>query len=467
MSRTNLLPFEVEVGGRSEEITGRAGLTLVGDLLRKLGLAKLVLQNMDLVGASRKIEQILLTMAAGGDSIDDCEVLRADAGFARLLGRHLQASSTIRSFLYEFHDEHLIEEARAALPPDAVAYIPKENAALTGLDQVRTEMNRRFRGTFPLRRATIDYDATIQESHKREAKYHYKGGRGYQPAVAYWVEADLVVADEYRDGNVAAGMNNLPVVRRAFANLPPGIEELAFRSDSAAYEEKVLAWLLDPNREGCPGKTIAFTISADMTDPLRKACVALPPSAWVLHEDRADERVDCAEVEFYPTGVPVEQEPRRYIAIRFEKKQGRLFANGGAVKHLAVVTNRWELSPTEIIRWHWEKAGTIEKVHDVVKNELGGGVPPCGRFGANAAWFRLSLLTYNVLSMLRRTSLPETLAKARPKRLRYVLFAIPGRIAGHARRLVLTIAEGIDQVSGFAAARRRLAELTFPTLVEG
>ncbi len=39
-------------------------------------------------------------------------------------------------------------------------------------------------------------------------------------------------------------------------------------------------------------------------------------------------------------------------------------------------------------------------MHDVTKNELGAAVPPCGRFGANAAWYRLSLLTYNVLSAL-------------------------------------------------------------------
>ena len=47
------------------------------------------------------------------------------------------------------------------------------------------------------------------------------------------------------------------------------------------------------------------------------------------------------------------------------------------------------------------KAGTLEHVHDVVKNELGGGFFPSGRFGANAAWFRFALLTYNVLSAMK------------------------------------------------------------------
>jgi hypothetical protein len=95
--------------------------------------------------------------------------------------------------------------------------------------------------------------------------------------------------------------------------------------------------------------------------------------------------------------------------------------------YLAVVTNR-EGKPVELLRRHWRKAGTIELVHDVSKNELGTKVPPCGRFGANAAWFRLSLLTYNVLSAMKSLALPSELSNARPKRLRFSLFTIAGRI---------------------------------------
>jgi hypothetical protein len=42
-----------------------------------------------------------------------------------------------------------------------------------------------------------------------------------------------------------------------------------------------------------------------------------------------------------------------------------------------------------LIEWHQEKGGMIEAVHDVVKNELAGGVLPSKYFGANAARPRL------------------------------------------------------------------------------
>jgi hypothetical protein len=70
----------------------------------------------------------------------------------------------------------------------------------------------------------------------------------------------------------------------------------------------------------------------------------------------------------------------------------------------------------------------------VIKNELAGGVMPCGRFGDNAAWLRLAVLTYNVLTALKRLALPPELLAARPKRLRFLIFHTPGKLVHHARR---------------------------------
>ncbi|MBM4364403.1 MAG: hypothetical protein FJ104_17125 [Deltaproteobacteria bacterium] len=70
-----------------------------------------------------------------------------------------------------------------------------------------------------------------------------------------------------------------------------------------------------------------------------------------------------------------------------------MFSSGYDTKYLAVVSNRRELGAPDLLCWHWQKAGTIEHIHDVTKNELGAGTPQCGRFGANAAWYRLALFT--------------------------------------------------------------------------
>lgn len=88
------------------------------------------------------------------------------------------------------------------------------------------------------------------------------------------------------------------------------------------------------------------------------------------------------------------------------------------------------------MKWHWQKAGTVEHIHRVMKDELGAGVLPSGKFGANAAWFRLNVLTHNLLAVLKRRALPERYLLARPKRLRFELFTIPARIKEHEGRLL-------------------------------
>jgi len=463
--KQGVLPYGVEVVEEAGTVTARGGLALVVEAMRALGVSHAIKQHVRIrqrargTGEVAMLEALVMLLAGGGECLEDMAVLRADQGLCRLLDRALPFPDAVRRFLYEFHDEELIEQARRERAPGQVAYIPRENAALQGLAQVNVKLLARVAAAGPSSKATLDHDATIQESHKQESLAHYKGGRGYQPAVIYWAEQDLVVADEYRDGNVPAGMENLRLIRRGFASLPATVTEYAFRADSACYDEQVLKWLANPQRSGGPQGPIAFTISADMTEEFRGKCAAVVERRWVLVEERAEESVHWAEVEFTPGNWPKEAQPLRYVAVRIRKKQGYLCAAGYDTKYLAVVSNRWELSGAQLLRWHWAKAGTIEHVHDVTKNELGAGVPPCGRFGANAAWYRLSLLAYNVLSAMKSLVLPATLSAARPKRLRFALFTIAGRLISHAGKLVLQISAAADRLAGLVEARRRLAIL--------
>jgi len=461
-----VLPFKVQVVPQNDSVTGRAGLPLVVEALRAFGMDEVIkskLQVHERAGGfpeTELLEAIVLLLASGGDCVADINVLAADHGLCRLLNRTLPSSDALFDFLYAFHSDELIENAKAERKPDQKAYIPKENAALGALGSVNEELVRRVATRRRATVATLDHDATIQECHKREALAHYKGGRGYQPSAMVWAELGLALVDEYRDGNVPAGMSNLPLIKRGFAALPAGVEQRFFRADSACYEEPVLKWLAHRDRAAEPGGPIGFAISADMTPELHEVCKAVPEAEWGLFEERVDETVSWAEVELTPGDWPKDATPLRYVALRIRKRQGELFANGSDTRHLAVVAN---LSGTKngeaVVRWHRQKAGTIELMHDVSKNELGAGVPPSGKFGANAAWYRLSLMTLNVLTGLKLHALPKAMEKARPKRLRFSVFQIAGRIVSHADQLIVRVGEEAERIAGLLVARARLAEL--------
>jgi hypothetical protein len=440
--------------GERDDVTGRAGMAVVVEAAKALGVDKVVREHLEIreresgFSEAEKIEALLLLQSAGGECVEDIRILSADKGLERILERTLPSPDALHRFLGAFHDEKKFKDR-----PKEGAFIAEESERLQQLATVNTALVRR---AGKQTKATVDLDATIIEAHKRDALWHYKGGRGYQPTLALWAEEDLVLADEFRDGNVPAGMQPLRVAQRAFCALPGTVNEFYFRGDSACYEEGLLKWLCNSERAGGPCATIRFSISADMTEPLKEVCRAT--STWTALEDRPREIVEWAEVEFTPGDWPKDAKPLRYVALRFTAKQLELFEAERRIKHLAIVSNRGEedLAAPDLIRWHWQKAGTVELTHDVMKNELGAGSLPSGLFGANAAWYRLCGLTYNVLSFLRRHALPERLHSCRPKRLRFEMFHLAARITEPAGVLTAKMNAPADLVQEIIQARQKL-----------
>ena len=149
----------------------------------------------------------------------------------------------------------------------------------------------------------------------------------------------------------------------------------------------------------------------------------------------------------------------RYIAIRVRSRQRDLLDDrADRWRHFAVVTNMdWDAE--RLLRWQREKQGTVEQAHGVLKNGLAAGTLPCGRFGANAAWWRLNLIVDNRLELLEATALPAELAFARPKSLRFRIFNLAGRVTHGARRLVLHLSAGHPFARAIVEARHVLVEL--------
>jgi len=456
--RQGILPFVIRHGD-GEEVTAHAGLPLVVEAARAVRLEEVVEAKLNVAKRQRgfsemeKLEALILLVASGGDRIEDIRILAEDKGLGRLLDRELPSPDALLDFLGAFDDPQVWEQR----PGDEKSWVPPETAPLMGLGEVNRELvGRAAAGS--TKTATIDHDGTIIEAHKREALVAYEGTRGYQPLVAVWVEEDLIVADEFRDGNVPGNKDPLASVRRAFAALPDWVEKRYFRGDSADYYLPLLKYLVK--------EQISFSISADMSPELRAECLAVPPANWVELAVREHERVHVAEVEFTPGDWSKTATPLRYVGLRITPLQRELFAERGP-KYLAVVSNRPapeeaapprgdEMSAGDLVRWHWEKAGTIEHVHRSMKDELAAGVLPSQRFGANAAWFRINAITYNLLTLLKRRALPERLRLARPKRLRFEIFTTPARLSAHQSQLVANLSASRERTEELVRARQRL-----------
>jgi len=432
-------PFILDERPLLEATSAHAGLLSVSRAFRSLGLPDLIKANLTLRQRQRGfeeaqcIESICLLQAVGGECPEDLRLLLGDDCLERGLGYRLPKVTAVREFLERFHDQKL-EKLR---PDRAVqkSFIFPSSAPICALQEVQSGLVRRVARLYqkqgqPQRMATVDQDATMIESHKQAAYAHYEGGKGYQPMVAVWAEADLVLADEFRDGNVPAKQDRLTCAKLAFAALPENVRQRYFRGDSACHENDLLEWLNHPDREKEPGGRIGFAVSAVLSGPLNQALRKVAETDWRTFGKEDDGTLrQWAEVDFVPgeKSEHKDSQPLRYVGLRLLKPQGVLFADGSDRHFHAVITNQ-KTEGGRLLDWHREKAGTVEHTHDEVKNELGGGHVPSQRFGVNSAWFKIALLTYNILSAIKGLCLEGEERTARMKKLRLLLIHVAGRM---------------------------------------
>jgi len=451
-------------GGLTDQVTPHAGSALLIEMMRRSGVIAAAERHLPAkqspkgVRQGELVEAFILLSALGGECVDDFDHLRRDRGLAALLGYDLPAASTARQRLDQFHDP-----AAVAGRPQQGSFIPPESAGLAGLRAVVEHSVRTYCAAVrPGPAVTLDVDAHLVEASKQSALRTYERFRGYQPLLVSWAETSLVLADEFRDGNVPASQRIKELVDTAFAALPHRLADdpwqVSVRSDSAAYEQGTL--------DHWQTRGWRFAVSADMSKALLREIIALPPEAWSVYaqEERGVLR-EWAEVAYVPSRQTEKQDAPvyRYLAIRIRTPQGVLFGDGDSVKHFAVVTNDWETAGHQLLLWQRGKAGTIEHVNHVLKNELAAGVYPSDKFGANAAWLRLQVLTLNLLELLKATALDDQYRRARPKRLRFAIFTQFGRVVRHARTQLLRLTtRALDTLLRPGLRRIRLAAWAGP-----
>ena len=98
----------------------------------------------------------------------------------------------------------------------------KESDGLSRLQRVHRCVFRRLLPKDEGTGYTIDIDATQIVAEKREARYTYKGEKGYMPLVGHIAETGLVMGYEFREGNAAPAVGNLEILQVCECDMPRG-----------------------------------------------------------------------------------------------------------------------------------------------------------------------------------------------------------------------------------------------------
>src|SRR5712691_7458344 len=295
MLAQGLLDFQYESDSSSHGLTSLAGLPVYLDLIKASGLGAAIQRHVRAAGDQgwldiQMVLAVIFLNLSGGDCVDDIETLERDSGFSAILraieqdllsraerrslksrwrrerGRAMPSPSALLGWLERFHDW---------ASPKAVAgmaFIPAVTAELRGLWRVNQMLLEFQQKHQPAASATLDMDATLIETHQRDALFCYKHFKAYQPLTCGWAEQGVMLYSEFRDGNVPAGHEQLRVMKESLSHLPDSVKKVSLRSDTAGYQEELLVYCgegKDP-RFG----VIEFAIGADVT------VLATPEEAW-------------------------------------------------------------------------------------------------------------------------------------------------------------------------------------------
>jgi len=508
MRSDGVLPYEFVEDSSTCQLTGHAGLLPYLDLACALGLMKAVDEKVGACGSQGWMDRhhvlsLILLNLAGGECVEDIRMLESDSGLCRIFQdaeeydlslsqrkelekrfrkgrvRTFPSPTRLYEYLNEFHNPS--EEGKRV---EGAAFIPAANSNLKGLGEVNKRLLSSVQRHAPQKEATLDIDATLQETTKREALFCYEGYRAYQPLTVYWAETGLAVCSEFRDGNVPAGYDMLRMVKEAIEVLPSGVERVRLRMDSAGYQHEVLRFCAtgDEGRRD----VIEFTVSNDMTAEFRSAAMEVAEEDWrPLYRNERGKQVasgqEWAEVVYVPNAIAFAKDAPvyRYLAIREPVKQtilpgmedtqaqmdlpfATITCEGRRYRVKGIVTNR-QLDGDELIRWHYERCGKSEEAHAVMKTDLAGGCLPSGKFGANAAWWGIMLLAFNLHAAMRILALPGGLKPKRLKTIRFALIDTPARVVGHSRRLFVRLARGHPAIRWLPDIRRAIRGLALST----
>ena len=397
----------VQIVADADCLTSRAGTALLVGLADRVGLTGALSLAMGGVrrrrsrhDPGRTLRDLAVMLADGGDCLCDLGALRDQP---ILFGDVCSDATAWR--------------ALAALDGERLAAVREARAFARG---------RVWELAGAPRRVILDLDATLVTAHsdKERAAGTYKHGFGFHPLLCYEATTEE-----------AKGTG------------------LLVRADSGGATHAFL--------DHVAALGLCFSVGFDLTEPVREAVLLLPEKAWRPALSQAGEEKDGAAVAELPLDLEANGWPAgtRAICRRERPHPGAQlsFTDANGYRFQTFITNQQGGRIDRLEQLHRQHAVVEDRIR--CGKDTGLQNLPFRAFQANAAWLELVLCGQDLLAWTQRLLLEGELARCEPKRLRYRLLHVAGRLTRHARRLRLHLPRGWAWGEQFFDAFARLRAL--------
>ncbi len=420
MIAETVLPFKL--GVTEEKITANGGLALFGEFLISMGLKEKVERIFPEPKSGRGfsafeyIFALLLMIHSGGRHLEDIRKIREDEGLKKVLGiKRVPTSDALGDWLRRQgrKGEEFVKKINREI---VSGYLKRENK----------------------KEYTLDIDATVIEGEKAEALKTYKGNKGYVPILGHLEENGLIISYEFREGNEPPSARNVEFYEKCKGEVPVGKRIKEFRGDSASYQKRLI--------EELERDEVRYAIGGRVDEAVKEAIKVIP-------KERYREYGNCkiSETIHIMNGS---ETPFRLVVMKkavqrslFEEEEERFFV---------IASNREERAEETIEFYHQRGEHSENRIKEF-KIDFGMERLPCGQFEANALYFGIGALAYNLYKIFLELALPSSFKRKRALTIRYILYNIAARVVTTSRQIYLKINSSFYEL--FEGIRIRIAAL--------
>ena len=419
----DIVPYQLST--TNDLLTSRAGLLCIGQLMSSLGFTDWVNAHFPAPQSNRGfqpsvfVNSVILMLHEGGRCLDDLRHIREDEALRVLLGlAQVPESDSLGDWLRRHGQQGV---------------------------QAVVEVNRSLlrHSLHHCKKVTLDIDATLSASKNKSAQWTYKKCTGYMPMVGHIAETGQVVGTDFRQGNVAPADDNLAFIHQCEAALPSGVSLSALRIDAAGYQAAIIDEGID--------RQWKFAIRAKMSRTLKQRIQAQDDTQWsplfnpqgeAIENESTTRLVHTMNSSQHAFSVVVQ---RRLIdgqsALDLDCEGGEELEAvqcGQYLYRAIAVSESDDMSNSEWVHWYNQRGEHSENRIKELKGDFAADRMPCQDFDANALYFSLCTLAFNLFALMRM-HLPARFESCRAKTIRWRLYGLAGKVVRHGRQVFLKL----------------------------
>jgi hypothetical protein len=426
-------------------LTDRGGLAVFDEFVQRTGILDQVDQVFPCPGSNRGITaasyfRVLgLHMFDGGRYLEEIRGLKDDQGFRKVLNLdHFPGPDAVGDWLRR-HGEGALESD----------YFDQLMSRLLVQYLKATDMTDGY---------VLDMDASIVESDKGDGTMSYAGIKGYMPMLGFISDGKHKPFTSYvkfRQGYASPQSDQLTGIKRTHELLKShGYKLKAVRIDSAGYMSRIVNYL--------DAEDIHFTIAADHNSAVMEKVAAIPESDWQSFYDRkgVDWGWEIAETRYV---MGKGKRASRLIVKRQARVTEQLDVfdhNTSAYRYYVIISSipKAEKTAQEVLHFH-NSRGNAEKFIEDAKYGLNLKVVPTGQLHANALYYMIGMLVFNLVKLMQLTVLPDKWCHSMITSVRHKFFRTVARVVSRARQRWLAITATAKKIELLIQARNKIYAL--------